>query len=522
MDAGSSSTSQPARLRMTGVRKRFGATIALAGVDLTVDAGHVLALVGENGAGKSTLMKVLSGAHLPDEGQMWLDGQPYAPRDPLDARRAGVAMIYQELSLAPHLSVMENILLGVEPTRGPLMRWGEVRTRAAAAMRQVGRPDIPLDAPAGELSVAEQQLVEIGRAVANECRVLVFDEPTSSLTQADIVRLFDLIRRLKSQGQAIIYISHFLEEVKEISDHYTVLRDGQPSVPAAESPAGTPTEKIIAMMVGRSVEDLYPRSPRTPRETILQIHDLAGLAKPQSASLELRRGEVLGIAGLVGAGRTELLRTLFGLDAVKRGEIRIAAFSGQATPHQRWSQGIGMVSEDRKTEGLALSLTIGDNTTLSKLDGLGPIGLVFPGNQDRASKQWIQKLSIKCKGPRQSVGDLSGGNQQKVAIARLLNHGVDVLLLDEPTRGIDVGSKAQIYQLIDELALQGKAVLIVSSYLPELMGICDRIAVMCRGVLGPARPVAEVDEEQIMHEATGAEGSTCNGGAASALKSSSS
>jgi ribose transport system ATP-binding protein len=488
---------------MEGVRKRFGATIALAGVDLAVDSGHVLALVGENGAGKSTLMKVLSGAHLPDEGQMWLDGKPYAPRDPLDARNAGVAMIYQELSLAPHLSVMENILLGVEPTSGPFMRWREVRQRAAAAMQQVGRPDIPLDAPAGELSVAEQQLVEIGRAVANECRVLVFDEPTSSLTQADIVRLFDLIRRLKAQGHAIIYISHFLEEVKEISDEFTVLRDGQ-SVGGGKT-AGTATDKIISMMVGRSVEDLYPRSARTPGEVVLRVDNLAGSAKPRAATLELRRGEVLGIAGLVGAGRTELLRTIFGLDPVTRGDVRVAAYSGIAAPNQRWMQGVGMVSEDRKTEGLALSLSIGDNLTLSRLDDLGPIGLVFPRQQDRASRQWIQKLSIKCKGPRQPVGALSGGNQQKVAIARLLHHGVDVLLLDEPTRGIDVGSKAQIYQLIDELALQGKAVLIVSSYLPELMGICDRIAVMCRGVLGPARPVEQVDEEQIMHEATGAE-----------------
>jgi ribose transport system ATP-binding protein len=240
------------------------------------------------------------------------------------------------------------------------------------------------------------------------------------------------------------------------------------------------------------------------------VENLAGLAKPQSATLELRRGEVLGIAGLVGAGRTELLRTLFGLDPVQRGEVRVATNIGAAgaSPNSRWAQGMGMVSEDRKTEGLALSLSIGDNLTLSRLDGLGPMGLVFPSQQDRASRQWIQKLSIKCKGPRQPVGALSGGNQQKVAIARLLHHNVDVLLLDEPTRGIDVGSKAQIYQLIDELALQGKAVLIVSSYLPELMGVCDRIAVMCRGVLGKPRPVREINEHQIMQEATGTEG--CN------------
>jgi ribose transport system ATP-binding protein len=331
----------------------------------------------------------------------------------------------------------------------------------------------------------------------------VFDEPTSSLTQADIVRLFDLIRRLKSQGQAIVYISHFLEEVKDLSDVFTVLRDGQ-SVGGGWT-AETPIEKIIAMMVGRQVEDLYPRSPRKQGEAILELKRVAGATKPRSASLTLHRGEVVGIAGLVGAGRTELLRTLFGLDAVKSGEVRVAAHVGVGSPAQRWEQGMGMVSEDRKTEGLALGLSVGDNMTLSRLENMGPRGLVLPGLQDRQGRQWIDKLRIKCRGPRQLVGDLSGGNQQKVAIARLLHHGVDVLLLDEPTRGIDVGSKAQIYQLIDQLALEGKAVLMVSSYLPELMGVCDRIAVMCRGVLGPARPVEQVNEHQIMHEATGAE-----------------
>lgn len=490
------------RLRMTGVQKRFGATVALGGVDLAVDSGQVLALVGENGAGKSTLMKVLSGAHLPDQGTMTIDGQPYSPRDPLDARHAGVAMIYQELSMARHLSVMENILLGVEPTAGPFMRWRQVRTRAAAAMIEVGRPDIPLDKPVGELSVAEQQLVEIARAVANECRVLVFDEPTSSLTQSDITRLFNLIRRLKARGQAIIYISHFLEEVKEISDVFTVLRDGQ-SVGGGIT-AEVPAEKIIALMVGRTVADLYPRSVRTQGPVILTTDYLAGVTKPRSASFSLHRGEVVGIAGLVGAGRTELLRAMFGLDPIAKGEVRLAAYAGPASPAARWDQGMGIVSEDRKSEGLALSLSIANNLTLSKLTGMGPGGLVLPNRQNQIAAGWIQKMRVKCGSPQQAIGALSGGNQQKVAIARLLHHDVDVLLLDEPTRGIDVGSKAQIYQLIDELALAGKAILIVSSYLPELMGVCDRVAVMCRGVLGPARPIAELTEHQIMIEATGA------------------
>ena len=497
------------RLLMQNVSKRFGATVALDGVDLRVDPGRVLALVGENGAGKSTLMKVLSGAHQPDDGQMWLDGKPYNPRNPLDARRAGVAMIYQELSLARHLTVAENILLGVEPGPGPMMDWTRARQTAADALRQLGRPDIPIDAPVGKLSIAAQQLVEIGRAVAVGCRVLVLDEPTSSLTRRDIELLFDLVRRLKAQGISVIYISHFLEEVKEISDSFTVLRDGK-SVGSGVT-GDIPTAKIIAMMVGRDVHDLYPRSNRSCGEEVLRIDSLAGVNKPQSASFSLHRGEVVGIAGLIGAGRTELLRTIFGLDKVRRGEIRIGGNLEPAAPQRRWKQGVGMVSEDRKAEGLALGMSIADNMTLSRLGGLGALGLVMPSRQETAARRWIGRMSIKCRSASQPVGDLSGGNQQKVAIARLLHHDVDVLLLDEPTRGIDVGSKAQIYKLIDELAMgdpatgrKPRAILMVSSYLPELLGVCDRIAVMCRGRLGPARPVGERNEHQIMEEAIGA------------------
>lgn len=494
---------------MRGVRKRFGATQALAGVDLTVCGGEVHALVGENGAGKSTLMKVLSGAVTPDQGEMLLDGAPYRPQSPSDGRAAGVAMIYQELSLAPDLSVAENILLGVEPKLGPFVRWRELQQRARDALAQIGRGEIPLNAPARRLSIAEQQLVEIARSVAIGCRVLVLDEPTSTLPLDDVQQLFRLIRRLKAQGLAIVYISHFLEEIKEICDRFTVLRDGQTS--GGGEVAGTEPTAIAAMMVGREVKDLYPRTGRTPGETLLSVRQVAGEAKPVSASLELRRGEVVGIAGIVGAGRTELLRILMGLDPIAGGAVRVGDMDGWRPPDVRWRQGVGVVCEDRKQEGLALELSIAENITLPKLRGLAPAGFVTPRGEDRASRPLMKALSIKCTSSRQAVGALSGGNQQKVAIARLLHADVDLLLLDEPTRGIDVGSKAEICRLIDQLAagdagkgLRPRAVLVVSSYLPELLGLCDRIAVMCRGRLGACRPVAEWDEHRIMLEATGA------------------
>lgn len=483
-------------LQMSGIKKRFGATIALDGVDLQVAAGEVLALVGENGAGKSTLMKVLSGAHAPDEGHMTLGGSNYAPKNPLEARKNGVAMIYQELSLAPDLSVVENILLGVEPNSGGILKWGQMQAKAREALAQVGLSHISPMTIVSRLSVAERQLVEIARALALNSRVLVFDEPTSSLTQRDIARLFDLVKRLKAQGQAIIYISHFLEEVRELSDRFTVLRDGK-SVGSGET-SQVPNSQIIAQMVGRSVEDLYPRSPREAGEVVLELEHVAGVSKPENASLQLRRGEVVGIAGLVGAGRTELFRALFGLDAVKRGDIKVEQYSGVAAPAQRWNQGMGLVSEDRKIEGLALDLSIAENLTMTKMPSF-----FSPKKRDQISRGWADKLFVKRRDVTQPVGDLSGGNQQKVAIARLLYHGCDVLLLDEPTRGIDVGSKAEIYRVIDRLALEGKAILMISSYLPELLGTCDRIAVMCRGILGEAKPIGQVTEHSIMLEATG-------------------
>lgn len=497
----SSAESTP-RLQMRGIRKEFGPTIALKAVEITVQPGQVHALIGENGAGKSTLVKVLSGAHRPTAGTIELDGAPYAPENPREARGSGVAMIYQELSLAQHLSVCENVFLGCEPRRGPFLDWATMREKTSAALARVGL-DLDPNTIVGTLSNAQQQLAEIARSLVLECKILVLDEPTSSLTAQDIDKLFDLVRQLSSQGISIIFISHFLEEVRAVCNAYTVLRDGN-SVGTGQVDDVTDAG-IIALMVGRDVDDLYPRSPRTAGETVLSVNSVAGARGiPVEASLEVRRGEVVGIAGLVGAGRTEFMRCLFGLDRVASGDIRIGTFSGQVNPATRWKQGVGMVSEDRAREGLAVELSIADNLTMPRMRGLGAAGpFVTPTGQAEACEPWIKAIPIRCGTPYDPISSLSGGNQQKVAFARLLHAEVDLLLLDEPTRGIDVGSKAQIYAQIDALAKEGKAVLLISSYLPEIMGVCDRVAVMCRGKLQLAKAVEDTSEHDIMLAATG-------------------
>jgi ribose transport system ATP-binding protein len=497
---------------MRGVRKAFGGTVALDGVDLSVGSGEVCALVGQNGAGKSTLMSILSGALQPDAGTLLLDGAAYAPRDPLAARRAGVAMIYQELSLAPHLTVMENIVLGVEPVRLGFVQRDAMKERARDALAQLGHPDIRPEAAVKDLSPAAQQLVEIARALATGCRVLVLDEPTSSLGHRDVTRLFELISRLKSQGHAIVYISHFIEEVKRVSDRFVVLRDGRNAGQGAT--ASTSASEIVRLMVGGALDDLYPRSPRARGDAVLELTDVV----PSHATFTLHRGEILGIAGLLGAGRSTLLRTVFALEPVRSGRIRVAVLNragvrrsndaARPHPHERWEEGMGMLSEDRTGEGLALGLSVADNLTMSRLGGLGPSFTVRPSRQAAAAAHWIDRLAIRSSGPRQPVAQLSGGNQQKVAMGRLLHHDVDVLVLDEPTRGIDVSSKAQIYALLDRLVSgvdgRARAALLVSSYLPELLGVCDRIAVMRRGVLGEPRPAAQWTEHDLLMEASGA------------------
>ncbi len=501
------------RFAMRGIHKRFGATMALDGVDFEVFPGEVHALVGENGAGKSTLMKILSGALRPDAGSMELDGTSFTPRSAQDARRAGVAMIYQELSLAPHLSVEDNIMLGMEPGQWGMRRRTEIRRRAMVALEQLGHGSLDPTTPIGTLPIATRQIVEIARALAVGCRVLVLDEPTSSLTLADIERLFEVISALRSRGHAIVYISHFLEEVKRISNSYTVLRDGRTAGAGA-----TDTESvdgIVRLMIGRRIDQLYPKSERTPGEILVDVSSLLSPPKALDVSFTLRRGEILGIGGLIGAGRTELIRALFGLAPIVSGQVRMKAIDGWMPPAARWNAGTGMVSEDRSTEGLALSMTIADNITLTLRKDAGRLGLLSPSRLDNVARTWIERIGIRSSGPRQLVSALSGGNQQKVALARLLHEDVDILLLDEPTRGIDVASKAQLYDIINRLAagdpsqnIPPKAILMVSSYLPELLGVCDRIAIMHRGRLGSSHPVHQCTEHMLMLEATGQRGAS--------------
>lgn len=492
----------PSRLRMTGIRKNYGPTAALRGVDLELLPGEVHALVGENGAGKSTLMKILSGAEEPDAGAMELDGQAYRPRGPQEARRHGVAMIYQELAVCPDLSVEANVLLGLETTRGGFLQKAIDRDRVMSALTQLGHPELRPDAPVSTLSPAARQVVEIARALLSEVKLLVLDEPTSALTQEDAHTLFELVKRLKERGVTVVYISHFLEEIEAVADRFTVLRDGE--AVGSGRVGHVSRERIVEMMVGRAVTEQYPRVPHAIGKPVLELTALSGEELPNGVSLTLHRGEILGIAGIVGSGRTEMLRAVYGLDPIRAGGVKLAAYHNEsATPADRIAQGVGMVSEDRKTEGLALDLSIGDNVALSRFEN-ALLGFFSPAKLRTAISELLAHLGVKFRDTDQGVGELSGGNQQKVALARLFHQRADVLLLDEPTKGIDVGSKADIYRKIGDAAASGKAVLVVSSYLPELFGVCDTLAVMCRGKLGAVRPIAEWTPERVIAAATGA------------------
>jgi len=362
-------------------------------------------------------------------------------------------------------------------------------------------PDLKPGRLVGGLPLAARQVVEICRAIASRARILLMDEPTSSLQRDDVVHLFALVRRLKSEGLGIVYISHFLEEVREIADVFTVLRDGSSVASGAIAPVTN--AQLIAHMVGRSVDQLFPARAASPGDVALEVRDLAAPPVVQRASFTLRRGEILGIAGLMGSGRTELVRALFGLAPVASGAVRIASLPSTTvdSPSRRIGQRVGYLSEDRKGEGLALPMSVADNLTLTGFASCSTKGWLSLADQRAMTRDWIRTLGIRAAGPDEAVGTLSGGNQQKVALGRLLVQDADVLLLDEPTRGVDIGSKAQIYDVIADAAKRGKAVLMVSSYLPELFGLCDRLAVMSRGSLSDARPIAEWTPERVLHAA---------------------
>lgn len=486
---------------MTGVRKAFGATMALDAVNLSVNAGEVHALIGENGAGKSTLMKVLSGALRPDAGSISLDGVAYQPGNPVAGRRAGVAMIYQELTIAGDLTVADNICLGAWPARFGWIQGRQRNAIAARALADVGA-DLPLQGRAGDLTNGQQQLLEIARALAGSPRVLVLDEPTSSLTRSDVEQLFRVVRTLAARGVAIIYISHFLEEIQTVCDRYTVLRDGC-SV-ATGTVADTTPDALIRAMVGRDVSEIYPRIPHASGPDLLELTGVTGRTLPHRVNAVVQQGEIVGLFGLIGAGRTETARCLFGLDPVTQGRIRIhGTDTTHLSPARMLARGVGLLSENRKEEGLLLGQSLADNLTLTRLGPYTVASLVSARKQQAATRDWMERLGVKAAGPAQSVGELSGGNQQKIALGRLLHHDCRLLILDEPTRGVDIGAKATIYQLIGELAAQGKTIVIISSYIPELLGICDRVAAMCRGELGPLRNVTEWTEASLLAAAIG-------------------
>jgi ribose transport system ATP-binding protein len=493
-------------LEMRGITKRFHGVPALQNVNLTIYPGEVHALMGENGAGKSTLMKILAGAYIADEGEIFIQGRPVSIADPGTARQAGINLIYQELNVAPNLTVAENIFMGSELRRGQILDREAMQREAAEVLQRLGASFTPSDR-VSSLSIAEQQQVEIARALKDNSRILVMDEPTAALSDRETERLFEVIRTLRSNGIAIIYISHRMEEVYALANRVSVLRDGQ-YIGSLDRSELSP-DRLVQMMVGRPMQDFYENQHQlTIGDVVLEVRNLTDGRKVQPTNLALRAGEIVGLAGLVGAGRTELSRLIFGADPKTGGEVFLNGKKLEIhSPGDAIAAGIGYVPEDRKDQGLFLEMSSGKNIVLNMLKQDAKAGVINWRSLGKIADEAVQDFKIRLANLEIRAMDLSGGNQQKLLLARWLAIKPRVLLLDEPTRGVDIGAKSEIYRIISDLAKQGVAILMVSSELPEVVGLSDRVLVMREGQLvgelgGSTN--RQVTQENIMAYATGA------------------
>jgi ribose transport system ATP-binding protein len=494
---------QEAALVMEGIDKRFPGVHALKGVDLRVEPGKVMGIVGENGAGKSTLIKVLAGAYLPDGGSITVSGEPLQAGGPADSLAAGIAVIYQELSLVPEMSVAENLFLGDMPTRGPLVDQRETRERARRLLARVGLDDLSTGAPVGSLRLGVRQLLEVAKALHRDVRILVMDEPTSALQSSEIEVLFDVVRGLRGEGISVIYISHHLEEVFEICDAATVMRDG--AVVGSRPIGEWTTEALVQAMVNKRLGSLFPSRERDIGEVALEVRDLTLEPSVRGVSFGVREGEILGLAGVVGAGRTETLKTIAGVTPATGGEILVKGRERKVrSVADGLEAGIVYVPEDRGTEGLVHSATINENLILSVLDRISRAGFVDRGRYRDLGQRLRERFGVRASSLRQEAGQLSGGNQQKVVLARAMATEPSVVLLDEPTRGIDVGAKSEIYEHMLKIAVGGGAVVMVSSEFPELLGMADRIVVMRGGRVVGEIAGSEADQEKVLEYATSA------------------
>ena len=486
-------------LMVRAIEKSFPGVRALSGVSFDAARGEVHALLGENGAGKSTLIKIVSGVFPPDRGEVLVDGRQVDLARPDDARRAGIATIYQELLLFPELTVAENIFMGHVP-RAALGRidWRAMHEKTNALLASLEIHDLRADRVVGSLSVGNRQRVEILRALSQDARILIMDEPTAALTEYDVTRLFDIVRKLKARGVAVIYISHRLNEIFEIADRVTVLRDG--AHVATKRVADTDAAGLVQLMVGRRIESLFPKITVPIGQPVLEVKDLERRPLTKTVSLTVRAGEIVGLSGLVGSGRSELAQTIFGITPADSGEIRIAGQQVDIrSPAKARSLGVAYVPEDRGTQGLVRPMTVRENFSLAALGKVSFGGFIDRGAERKLAGDGVKRFAVKTSSLEQIAGKLSGGNQQKIVLGKWLANGPKLLILDEPTRGIDVGAKAEIHRLMGELAAQGLAILMISSELPEVLGMSDRVLVMREG-----RIVAEFSREQATQESIGA------------------